>query len=191
MPKLTREQIASHARAAGFTGDDVNIAVAVAMAESGGDTHAHNPVPPDDSYGLWQINMLGSMGPERRKRYGLAKNEDLYDPAVNARVARGIWNGSGWKAWTTYTRGTYKRFLSADTEGSSGGSVSTADSGTDSGTGIAGAANALSQTVNRGLANVSGILMAIALIVSGIVILMREPLAKAMVAKKAVGKVLK
>jgi hypothetical protein len=195
MPKLTREQIASHARAAGFTGNDINIAVAVALAESGGDTHAHNPVPPDDSYGLWQINMLGSMGPERRKRYGLAKNDDLYDPAVNARVARGIWNGSGWKAWTTYTRGTYKRFMNADSPGSDTGSVAPVSSNTDGGDGISGAirsaANALSQSMFKGLANVYGILLAIALIVTGVIILAREPLSNAMVAKRAIGKALK
>lgn len=88
------------------------IAVAVAMAESGLNERAHNGVPPDDSYGLWQINMYGSMGPARREKYGLSSNDALYDPATNARVMADISNnGKNWSAWTTYTRGRYKIFL--------------------------------------------------------------------------------
>lgn len=76
---------------------------AVAMAESSGNPRAHNAVPPDDSYGLWQINMLGSLGPDRRARYQLASNDALYDPATNARVMFGIsGGGTNWKPWSTY-----------------------------------------------------------------------------------------
>lgn len=113
MAKLSDAQIAAVAKGAGFSGDALAIAVAVAIAESGGNPQSHNALPPDNSYGLWQINMLGSMGPERRSRYGLKSNEDLYDPTVNARVAFSLSNGgSNWKPWTTYTRGTYLLYLS-------------------------------------------------------------------------------
>lgn len=105
-------QIAQYARGAGLTGDSVATAVAVALAESGGNPRAHNAVPPDNSYGLWQINMLGSMGPARRKQFGLQSNEDLYDPATNARAMAAISNGGkNWTPWTTYTRGSYLAFL--------------------------------------------------------------------------------
>lgn len=193
MANLSREEIARLAKGAGFSGNDVNIAVAVALAESGGNPRAHNPTPPDDSYGLWQINMLGSMGPDRRKRYGLSSNEDLYQPATNARVAYGIWQGSGWKAWTTYTRGTYKRFMGSDADTPSGSTPDTqpdVPSGIGISDSIARGANAVSSSLFKGIANVSGILLAIALIVVGVLILGREQVAKVIPAG-AVKKVLK
>lgn len=88
-------------------------ATAIAMAESGGDAGVVNRKPPDLSYGLWQINMLGDMGPQRRKEYNLASNEDLLTPSTNARVAHGIQQSQGWGAWTTFTNGAYKDHLSA------------------------------------------------------------------------------
>jgi hypothetical protein len=112
MPVISDSAIAQYAKAAGLSDSNVAIAVAVAIAESGGNTNSHNAVPPDDSYGLWQINMLGSMGPARRKQFGITKNEELYDPAVNAKAMAILSNkGASWSPWTTYTRGTYRIYL--------------------------------------------------------------------------------
>jgi len=112
MSKLSPEQIAQHARAAGFEGEGLTIAIAVALAESGGDPRAHNARPPDDSYGLWQINMLGGMGPERRRQYGLDSNRELFDPRVNAKVANSLSkDGKSWTPWSTYTNGAYRKYL--------------------------------------------------------------------------------
>jgi hypothetical protein len=55
---LTIDQIAALAIGVGLTRDQAVTATAIAMRESGGNTAAHNPVYPDDSYGLWQINRL-------------------------------------------------------------------------------------------------------------------------------------
>lgn len=66
MSKLSPAEIAQHAYDAGFRGDALTTAVAVAMAESSGDPRAHNDTYQDNSYGLWQINMLGDPGPARR-----------------------------------------------------------------------------------------------------------------------------
>ena len=98
---------------AGFRGDALEVAYAVAMAESSGKTDAHNDdeTTGDDSYGLFQINMLGAMGPERREQYGLKKDDDLFDPATNARVAFQLsQGGKDWKPWTTYVNGAYKKY---------------------------------------------------------------------------------
>ncbi|MFI6029932.1 transglycosylase SLT domain-containing protein [Amycolatopsis magusensis] len=112
MSKLSAEQIARHAREAGFSGDGLTTAVAVALAESGGDPRAHNSTPPDNSYGLWQINMLGAMGPERRRQFGLDSNAELFDPEVNARAANKIsGDGRSFTPWSTYTNGAYKKYL--------------------------------------------------------------------------------
>ena len=114
-------EIATVAKAAGLSGDKVAVAVAIALAESGGNPRAHNRVPPDNSYGLWQINMLGSLGPARRKALGLSSNDELFNPAVNARAMMMISNnGANWRPWTTYTRGTYLRFMS-EARAASGG----------------------------------------------------------------------
>lgn len=74
---------------AGFQGEALRQAYAIARRESGGRPEAYNgnTSTGDQSYGLFQINMLGSLGPSRRKAYNLSSNEELLDPLVNARVA--------------------------------------------------------------------------------------------------------
>src|SRR5215470_2810391 len=110
MPYLSPDQIAGYATAAGCV--DPQIPVAIAMAESGGNPLAHNPIPPDDSYGLWQVNMIGNLGPSRRSQFGLSTNSQLYDPATNARAMYAISSGCRrWSPWTTYTSGAYRKFL--------------------------------------------------------------------------------
>lgn len=81
------EDVARVAHAAGFTGETLVKMVAIAQRESSFDPGAHNPKPPDNSFGLWQINMLGNMGKDRLKQFGISKYEDLYDPSTNARAA--------------------------------------------------------------------------------------------------------
>lgn len=102
---------------AGFTGAGLDTAQAVATAESGGRASAHNPnaATGDNSYGLFQINMLGAMGPARLAQYHLANNEALYDPAVNAAVAYQMsGGGTNWSPWSTFKNGAYKAFLGRD-----------------------------------------------------------------------------
>jgi hypothetical protein len=109
---LSPAQIAEYAHDAGFRGHDLTTAVAVALAESGGDTKAHNPVPPDDSYGLWQVNMHGPLGPDRRGEFGLDSNRELFDPKENAQAAWEIsGRGDSFEPWSTYTNGAYRQFL--------------------------------------------------------------------------------
>ncbi|MBB5068709.1 hypothetical protein BJ969_001797 [Saccharopolyspora gloriosae] len=109
---LSPEQIAQHAYDAGFRGEALSTAVAVAMAESSGNTEAHNGQEPDDSYGLWQINLHGDLGPGRRERFGLSSDDELLDPAKNAEAAYSIaGNGENFVPWSTYNDGTYKEHL--------------------------------------------------------------------------------
>jgi len=89
-------------KAAGFKGEALKTAWAIAKRESGGRPEAYNPdrSTGDDSYGLFQINMLGDLGPSRRKSYGLKSNKDLLDPATNARVAYAMSKGgTDFGAW--------------------------------------------------------------------------------------------
>lgn len=110
--KLTPGQIAWVAAGTGWTKEQRVIAVAIALAESGGDLDVHGPQSRGaDAIGLWQINMYGDIGLARIATFGLSKEEDLYDPFINARVAYGVYKSQGWKAWTTYTNGRYKGYL--------------------------------------------------------------------------------
>lgn len=112
MATLSPAQIAEYAHDAGFRGQDLTVAVAVALAESGGDPKAHNATPPDDSYGLWQINMYRGLGPERRDQFDLDSNRELFDPEENARAAWEIsGRGDSFGPWSTYTNGAYKQYL--------------------------------------------------------------------------------
>lgn len=98
---------------AGFKGDGLKMAYAIAMAESGGNAKAHNgnAGTGDNSYGLFQINMLGSMGPSRLKQYGLASNNSLFDALTNAKVAYKMSHGgTSWGPWSTYGNGAYKKY---------------------------------------------------------------------------------
>jgi hypothetical protein len=114
----SQTEVYSLAIAQGLDPYRAKIAAAIAMAESGGNPRAHNTNAGtgDNSYGLWQINMLGDLGPERRKKYGLTSNDQLFDPATNARVMKGeSGSGTNWTPWTTYTTTdptkSYRRFL--------------------------------------------------------------------------------
>lgn len=98
---------------AGFRGSAAQTMYGIVMAESGGSATAHNnnASTGDDSYGLAQINMLGGMGPERRKQFGLSSNADLFDPLTNLKVAYALsGGGKNFSPWTTYTSGAYKSY---------------------------------------------------------------------------------
>ena len=94
-------------RAAGFSGEDLREAWAVAMRESGGNPTAHNTNrnTGDNSYGMFQINMLGDMGKDRDKKFrqyvdGYTGRDSLFDPLVNARaVAYMTQKGKNWFHW--------------------------------------------------------------------------------------------
>ena len=105
--------LVSLAQQAGFSPEQARIMAAIAMAESSGNPRAHNPNAStgDNSYGLWQINMLGSMGNSRRRQFGISSNEQLFNPNTNAAAARAIFDQQGFNAWSVYKSGAYRRFL--------------------------------------------------------------------------------
>jgi hypothetical protein len=93
----------------GFRGESLRQAWGVAMKESTGRPMAHNdnPATGDNSYGLFQINMIGSLGPARLEQFNLKKNSDLFDPVRNAEIAFLISDGGkDWSAWHGITQKT-------------------------------------------------------------------------------------
>lgn len=107
MASLTPQQIAQLAYNAGFRGNDLNTAVAIAMAESGGNPAAYNPEAAagtpngHGSRGLWQI--YGFVHPKY-------DGQHAFDPKVNAQAAYEIYRQSGGRftAWSTYNLGWAK-----------------------------------------------------------------------------------
>lgn len=99
---LTDVQLADLLHAVGFEGGSLRNAWAIAKKETHGRPLAHNlnPWTGDDSYGLFQINMRGDLGPSRRAYYKLPSNKALLDPVTNAKVAY-IMSGHGkdWSPW--------------------------------------------------------------------------------------------
>ena len=109
--KVSRQQIADALRRYGMPEADLPTMVAIAGAESGYDLKAFNPRGRDLSYGPFQINMLGDMGKERRQRYGLTSNDQLFDLENNVRAAVDIYKTQGLGAWGAYTNQSYKNFM--------------------------------------------------------------------------------
>lgn len=95
--KLTPQEAAGYAYEAGFRGTDLVRIVAIMGRESGYNPKAFNgnAATGDLSYGLAQINMIGSLGPQRRAAMGLGTNEELFDPLTNMRAAFQMYQESG------------------------------------------------------------------------------------------------
>jgi hypothetical protein len=102
--QLTGEDVARYAYNAGFRGENLVKAVAIAYRESRWNAGSYNPnaSTKDLSYGLMQINMIGALGPSRLKQFGLSSNEELYDPAINMKAAFQMSGGKDFYAWGPY-----------------------------------------------------------------------------------------
>ena len=115
MARYRFEELEAMARMAGFDPSISPVMAAIGLAESSGNPYAHNPKYPDDSYGLFQINMLDTpgymLGKERRSRYGLRSNEELFDPMKNLQAAKDIYENQGLGAWSVFKSGAYKKYL--------------------------------------------------------------------------------
>jgi hypothetical protein len=102
MARYTAEQIYAFAREAGFSPDRAATMTAIAMAESGGNSTAHNPYG-ENSKGLWQVN--AAVHPQ-------FAGMDLYDPVQNAKAAFAVSHGGDDIApWTTSHGGASARYV--------------------------------------------------------------------------------
>lgn len=99
---LDGSELKSLLKAVGFEGKSLRVAWAVAMKESNGRPTAHNnnASTGDNSYGIFQINMLGQLGVDRQEKFELTSNKDLYDPVTNAQIAYFMTaGGTDWSSW--------------------------------------------------------------------------------------------
>jgi len=136
MAQLTADQIRTLAQNAGFTGSALDIAVAVALAESGGNTNSYNPetaagtAAGSGSRGLWQI--YGSAHPEYN-------NDAVLDPAANAAAAYKVYQeaGNSFTPWSTFNNGAINQFLSNLGDLYAGGVAAAGSAATSAATGAA------------------------------------------------------
>ena len=99
---FTDEELAKMLSTIGFEGRALKVAWAVVKKESNGRPLAFNGnvKTGDNSYGIFQINMIGGLGVARRDKYELNSNKELFDPVVNAQIAYHMSNeGSNWSSW--------------------------------------------------------------------------------------------
>lgn len=95
------QTIARAAGAAGFPRDQLATAVAVALAESGGDATVTNTnIDGTIDHGLWQINSVHA---------GDLAAGNWRDPASNARMAFAVWSRADrqWTPWTAWRNGQH------------------------------------------------------------------------------------
>ena len=116
MAKYTRQQIIELLRQAGVPEQDIPTMVAIAMAESAGNTDAQGDKTLanskwGNSVGLFQIRSLR----DPSKYTGVDRLRDaakLEDPVYNAKAAWAISKeGTDYSPWTTFTEGTYQKYM--------------------------------------------------------------------------------
>lgn len=111
---LTDSQLVELLKAVGFKGKALKTAWAVAKAESNGRPFAFNgnTNTGDSSFGIFQINMLGTLGPDRRDKYDLDFNAYLFNPVMNAQIVyRMTKGGIDWSSWSSYNKGAHYKWL--------------------------------------------------------------------------------
>lgn len=115
MSTLNAQQIATLLQKQGVAKEKIPTMTAIALAESSGRLEAFNPNSQtgDRSYGLFQVNMHGGLGPARMKQFGLKNERDLFNPETNVKAAKQILESQGLGAWSVYKGGQYKQFLPA------------------------------------------------------------------------------
>ncbi len=101
---LTAEQIRSLASNAGFSGWDLETAVAIAFAESSGNSASVGDLTLGISVGLWQVNL---------KYHPEYTHQELLDPQTNANAAYSIYQAAGnqFTPWSTFKNQAYLRHL--------------------------------------------------------------------------------
>ena len=164
VPNLSPQQLAQLASEAGFRGDAVKWAVAIALAESGGNPSAYNPelgagtAPNAGSRGLWQI--YGTAHPEYNSSIA-------FDPRTNAQAAYKVFREAGGRftPWSTFNNGmaaSIKRSLNISTpndgtkrKSAGSGTTTTTTTRTGGGSASVGSSSPLGRSTTRAAVGVA------------------------------------
>jgi len=110
---LSDGQLIQLLKTVGFKGKALRSACAIAKAESNGRPLAFNGnlKTGDSSYGMFQINMIGELGPDRREKFDLSSNAELFNPVTNAQVALHMTkSGTDWSSWSSLNGTRYQEW---------------------------------------------------------------------------------
>jgi hypothetical protein len=116
---LTDQELVKLLLTVGFEGVGLKKAWSIAKRESNGRPLAYNGNrnTGDSSYGLFQINMIGNLGPTRLEKFNLKSNKELFDPVTNAEITYYMTNGgSDWSAWKGMTQRAKEFYLKFPTK---------------------------------------------------------------------------
>ena len=176
---MTRTQIANAMAQAGWPNKAIPLGVAVALAESGGNPNAtnHNRNGSTD-YGLFQINSIHK---------SILASGTWSNPVDNAKMALRVYReaGNSWRPWVAYKSGSYRKFYNASDKGD-GKTKDDIQTGIDEG-GIGERRDDIDNASMLSLGFIGdkafwtrfGIgLLAAALIVTGVIIVFRQPIGK-------------
>lgn len=184
--KLSANQVYSLATQAGFSADAAKTMVAIAWDESGFKTSAINTHNTNGSkdYGLFQINSV------HLKEAAFVKNgwtaTALMEGHVNARAAKTIYDSQGFRAWATYNHGlsnTAKDYAKQAqdpatapdlSKGNPDGGISLPNPLGGITGAISGAFDQISKSLLKLGLNFGAVAVAIALLVLGVILLMRN-----------------
>ena len=111
---LSDTELKNLLKATGFEGVALKKAWAIAKTESNGRPMAYNGNrnTGDSSYGIFQINMLGNLGIDRKEKFELKSNILLFDPVINAEITYHMTQGGNdWSSWPSYNSGKMKEWL--------------------------------------------------------------------------------
>jgi hypothetical protein len=174
---------------AGWTGKNLQIAMAIAKAESGWNPTATNKNSNGSTdYGLMQINSIHKPTVAEQTR-----------PIENARKGREIFTtaGSKFTPWVTYNNGSYKKFMNDAADGikqwsfmpadmkaaiikDDGGNTATVESSNplsgipEAIAGVGNAVGGFTTTINNLVENVAIVLVAVVLLIIGVMFLTRK-----------------
>ena len=113
---MSGEELKKLLSAVGFEGKALKTAWAIAKRESNGRPMAYNGnrATGDSSFGIFQINMLGKLGVDRKEKFNLKSNVLLFDPVINAEITyymtKGGTDWSAWKGLTPRAKEFYMKF---------------------------------------------------------------------------------
>ena len=111
---LTDKELKELLSAVGFEGKALKKAWAIAKSESNARPMAYNGNrnTGDSSYGIFQINMLGELGIDRKEKFELRSNILLFDPVINSEITYYMTKGgTDWSSWSSLNGVRFKEFV--------------------------------------------------------------------------------
>ena len=111
---LTDKELKELLSAVGFEGKALKMAWAIAKSESNARPMAYNGNrnTGDSSYGIFQINMLGELGIDRKEKFELRSNILLFDPVINSEITYYMTKGgTDWSSWSSLNGVRFKEFV--------------------------------------------------------------------------------